>query len=131
MILHSSKCINAAITYTQCQVKALWYSLLLKRRHAVIVDTANCKGPKLTSILLHYYWKPIIDFASTSEQITLTFMKICWKIIELWSLKNSIFSSSLPCLLLSTKECLKYFERKLPLFLEFKLTMKLKNRALF
>ena len=52
-------------------------------------------------------------------------MKICWKIIELWSLKNSILLSSLPCLLLSTKEYLKHFERKLPLFREFKLTMKL------
>ena len=73
---------------------SLRYSLVFNIRHAVIVDTAKFKGPKLTLSQLFDSTTEIllIGFASTTEQITLISIKICWEIIELWSYK----SSSLP-----------------------------------
>ena len=62
---------------------------MLNRRHAVIVDTANFKGPKLSQLFASTTEILLIDIVSTTKQITLIFIKICLEITELWSLKNS------------------------------------------
>ena len=53
------------------------YSLVLNKRHAVIVDTANFKGPKLGQLFDSTTEILLIGFVSTTEQITLIFIKIC------------------------------------------------------
>ena len=53
------------------------YSLVLNRRHAVIVDTANFKGPKLSQLFDSTTEILLIGFVSTAGQITLIFIKIC------------------------------------------------------
>ena len=81
-------------------MSSLQYSLVLNRRHAVIVDMANFKGPKLSQLFDSTAEILLIVFVSTTDQITPIFIKICLEITELWSLTNL----SSPCLLLSTKE---------------------------
>ena len=64
------------------------YSLVLNRRHAVIVDMANFKGPELSQLFDSTAEILLIVFVSTTDQITPIFIKICLEITELWSLKN-------------------------------------------
>ena len=62
---------------------------MLNKSHALIVDTANLKGPKLSQLFDSTTEILLKGSVSTIGQITLTFIKICWEIIELWCLKNS------------------------------------------
>ena len=66
-----------------CRVDRITYSLVLNRRHAVIVDTANFKGPKLGQLLDSTTEILLIGFANTTGQITLIFIKACLEITEL------------------------------------------------
>ena len=72
------------------------YSLVLNRRHAVIVDMAKFKGPKLGQLFDSTTEILLIGFASTTGQIDPIFIKICLEITELWSMANGQNSSS-PC----------------------------------
>ena len=59
---------------------------MLNRTHAVIVVTANFKGPKLYQLFWQHYWR------------NYSVIKICWEIIVLWmgfkKFKFTIFLSS-------------------------------------
>ncbi len=83
------------------------YSLVLNKRHAVIVDTANFKGPKLGHLFDSTTEILLIGFASTTGQINPIFIKVCLenhRVMVFEKFKFAMFSSSSPCLLLSTKE---------------------------
>ena len=58
-------------------VAANRYSLVLNRRHAVIVDTANFERPYLSQLFDSNIEILLIGFVSTTGQITLIFIKIC------------------------------------------------------
>ena len=47
------------------------------KRHVVIVDTANFKGPKFNQIFDNTTEIPITGLVSATEQITLISIKIC------------------------------------------------------
>ena len=53
------------------------YSLVLNRRHAVIVDTANFKGPKICQLFDSAIEILLIGSINTTEQINLIFINIC------------------------------------------------------
>ena len=57
------------VTYQQ-------YSLVLNRRHAVFVDTANFKGPKLCQLFDSATEILLIGSINTTEQINLIFINI-------------------------------------------------------
>ena len=86
------------------------YSLMLNRRRAVMVDTTNLKGPKpkLNQLFDSTNQFLLMGFFSTTEQITLFLIEICWT-IDREKFKFHMFLSSSPCLLLITKEYKELF----------------------
>ena len=75
---------------------------MLNRRRAVMVDTTNFKGPKLSQLFDSTTEILLTDFSNTTEQITLFYIQISWEIIDFKVIEKfrfAMFSSSSPCLL--------------------------------